>query len=437
MDSPVVSKYKNPADYFKILFRRKQLIIIPTYIGLVLGIMACLILPPTWQSSTIIMVEEEKIINPLIQNLAVSTSVSQRMASVREVLLGWNSLVDLSRKLGLDKKIKNQQGFEDLIYDLKKNIQVQMRPPNIIILSYFGQTPEETQQVAKTMTDILIERNMKSQTKETDVAITFIKEQLDIYKRKIKESEIAQIDGELKKLLVDSTEEHPLVKELRGKLDIATKELNSGEYEVKNSDVPVNSATKKALEAELDKVLKQQEQPSMGAPGSSEPQDANASIYKLMLMDKVDSSRASDISVNQSIYNMLLQRLETAKITQRLETSREGTRYTVLDPARLPLKPVKPNKAIVLLMGLFLGLGAGLGLVFMREFMDQSILDVEDAKQNLSGPVLGAIPRITTAEEIARERSAAMTMTIISSIVGVVLVVAALLISLLRGVPHV
>ncbi len=437
MDSPVVSKYKNPADYFKILFRRKQLIIIPTYIGLVLGIMACLILPPTWQSSTIIMVEEEKIINPLIQNLAVSTSVSQRMASVREVLLGWNSLVDLSRKLGLDKKIKNQQGFEDLIYDLKKNIQVQMRPPNIIILSYFGQTPEETQQVAKTLTDILIERNMKSQTKETDVAITFIKEQLDIYKRKIKESEIAQIDGELKKLLVDSTEEHPLVKELRGKLDIATKELNSGEYEVKNNNAPVNSATKKALEAELDKVLKQQDQPSMGAPGSSEPQDANASIYKLMLMDKVDSSRASDISVNQSIYNMLLQRLETAKITQRLETSREGTRYTVLDPARLPLKPVKPNKVLVLFMGLFLGLGAGLALVFMREFMDQSILDVEDAKHNLSGPVLGAIPRITTAEEIARERSAAMTMTIISSIVGVVLVVAALLISLLRGVPHV
>jgi hypothetical protein len=134
---------------------------------------------------------------------------------------------------------------------------------------------------------------------------------------------------------------------------------------------------------------------------------------------------------------MLLERLETAKITQRLETSREGTRYTVLDPARLPLSPVKPNKPLVILLGLFLGLGCGLGLVFMREFMDQSVLDVEDAKLSLVGPVLGAIPRITTAEEVARERSSAVTLTVISTIIGIVLVVAALLISLFRGMPNV
>jgi len=436
MESPAASRYKNPLDYLKIIFRRKQFIIIPAYIGLVGGIMACLLLPPTWQSSTILMVEEEKIINPLIQNLAVSTSVSQRMASVKEQLLGWNSLVDLSKKLGLDRRIKDQQGFEDLILGLRSNIQVQMRPPNIIILSYFGKTPQETQVVAKSLTDILIERNMKSQTKETDVAITFITEQLDIYKRKIKESEISQLQDELKKLLTDSTEEHPLVRELRAKLAIANKELSSGEFDVKGTDLPSSSAAKKALEEELDKVLKQQDQSGMGKMTTA-AQDSNASIYKLMLMDKVDSANSRDINVNQTIYNMLLQRLETAKITQRLETSREGTRYTVLDPARLPLKPVKPNKPLVILIGLFFGLGCGLALVFMREFMDQSILDVEDAKLSLAGPVLGAIPRITTAEEVAHERSTALTLTVISSIVGVVLVIAALLISLFRGMPNV
>lgn len=436
MDSPAAGRYKNPLDYLKIIFRRKALIIIPAYIGLVGGIMACLLLAPTWQSSTILMVEEEKIINPLIQNLAVSTSVAQRMASVKEVLLGWNSLVDLSRKLGLDKNIKSQQGFEDLILGLRANIQVQMRPPNIIILSYFGKTPQETQVVAKALTDILIERNMKSQTKETDVAITFITEQLDIYKRKIKESEISQLDDELKKLLTDSTEEHPLVKELRGKIAIATKELNSGDYQVKGGDMPTNMATKKALEQELDKVLKQQDEGAAGGTTTA-AQDSNASIYKMMLMDKVDSAKARDIDVNQTIYNMLLQRLETAKITQRLETSREGTHYTVLDPARLPLTPVKPNKPLVIFIGLFLGLGLGLALVFLREFMDQSVLDVEDAKLSLVGPVLGAIPRITTAEEVAHERSSAITLTVISTIIGIVLVVVALLISLFRGMPNV
>jgi uncharacterized protein involved in exopolysaccharide biosynthesis len=434
MDSPATtSKYRNPVDYLKVLFRRKALIIIPTYVGLVLGIMASVLTPPTWQSSSIILVEEEKIINPLIQNLAVSTSAKERMSSIREVILGWNSLVDLARKLNLDQKVGDQEGFEGLIMNLRKNIQVTMRPPNVIVISYLGKNRKETQLIAKTLMDILIERNMKTQTKETDVAISFITEQLAIYKRKIKESEIAELQDQLKALLVDSTEEHPMVKELRGKIANVQKELNSGEYEVKGG-APVDSATKQTLEKELDRMLNSQTQ---GAVVGDVQPDTSASIYKLMLMDKVDSARARDINVNQTIYNMLLQRLETAKITQRLETSREGTRYTIIDPPRLPLTPVQPNKPLLIFMGLFVGLGCGVGLAFMKEFMDQSVLDVEDAKLSFTYPLLGAIPRITTPEEVAAERSAAMKLMVVSSVIGIALLIAAVLVSLMRGVYNV
>ena len=433
MESTENTKYRSSMDYLKVIFRRKALIIIPAYIGLVGGIMACVLMAPTWQSSTVILVEEEKIINPLIQNLAVSTSAKQRIESIREVILGWNSLVDLARKLGLDQKVRDQQGFENMIMDLRNNIKVGMRPPNVIMISYFGKNPKETQLVTKTLTDILIESNVKTQTKETDVAITFITEQLAIYKRKIKESEIADLNDKLKALLVDSTEEHPMVKELRGKIEIATKELNSGEYEVKGTSSSVDPKTKEALEKELDRVLNQQDQ---GMAVNTQP-DTSASLYKLMLMDKVSSARASDINVNQTIYDMLLQRLETAKITQRLETSREGTRYTVIDPPRLPLSPVKPNKPLVIFLGLIAGLGCGVGLAFVKEFMDQSVLDVEDAKLSFSSPLLGAIPRITTQDEVKAEQSFTRTVTIISIVVGVALVIAALIVSFMRGVYNV
>jgi hypothetical protein len=105
----------------------------------------------------------------------------------------------------------------------------------------------------------------------------------------------------------------------------------------------------------------------------------------------------------------------------------------VLDPARLPLSPVKPNKLLVIFIGLFAGLASGAGLAFMSEFMDQSVLDVEDAKLSFPLPLLGAIPRITTQEEITAERSRMMTATVIATISGVILVVAALLIALFRG----
>jgi len=397
---------RNPLEYLKVFFRRKWLFITPVFICFVLSIVACFLLPPTWESSAIILVEEEKIINPLIQNLAVSTTASQRMQSIKEILLGWNSLVELTKKLNLAKDVQTQYQFEQLILKLRKDIEVRMRQPNIIQISYVGKSPQETQLVAKTLTEILVEKNMESQTKETDVAISFIQEQLAIYKRKIKESEISKLQEDLKKLLVDSTDQHPVVKELRQKIAIANKELESGDYQVKGTEQPLNNATREAMKQELDKIINKETTALSGSTAfaSETPTDPNTSIYKLLLMDKVDSSLARDMNVNENIYNMLLQKLETAKITQRLETSREGTRYTIIDPPRLPFKPVKPNKIKVMLLGLFLGAASGAGLVFGKEFIDQSFLDIEDAKQKLDLPILGAISRLTTQEEIDKEK---------------------------------
>lgn len=434
METQELIKYRNPVDYLKVFFRRKWLFIAPLFIGLVLSILACFLLPLSWQSSAIILVEEEKIINPLIQNLAVSTTAVQRMQSIREILLGWNSLVELTKKLGLDKDAQTQSQFENLILGLRKNIDVRMRQPNIIQISYIGKNPQQTQIVAKTLTDILVEKNMESQTKETDVAIKFIKEQLAIYKRKIKESEIAKLEEELKKLVMDSTEQHPLVRELRGKIAIARKELESGEYEVKGGDQLILDSTREAMKQELDKIISQEKDVYSGANAyaAESIHDPNVSIYKLLLMDKVDSSLARDMNVNENIYNMLLQKLETAKITQRLETSREGTRYTIIDPPRTPLKPIKPNKALVVFMGLFLGLFSGAGLVLGREFMDHSFLDIEDAKQNLELPVLGAISRLTTQEEIDKEKYIKKKLIIIALVSSAVLIFTVMLISFFK-----
>ena len=429
-----ILKYRNPVEYLKIFFHRKWLLIAPIFAGLVLGIIACFLLPPRYESSTMIMVEEQKIINPLIQNLAVSSTAAQRMENIKEIILGWNSLVELTQKLNLTKDPQNQARLEALVKDLRDSITVRMKQTNIIQISYFDREAQQAQRVTQTLTDILIKRNTESQTKETDVAINFITEQLAIYKRKIKESEINQLQDQLKNLLIDSTEQHPLVKELRQKIAAAQKELESGEYEVASTEQPLNNATRQALKNELDKIIDRGTQaiPGSTAYASETERDPGASIYKLLLMDKVGTSLAQDIDVNKNIYQMLLQRLETAKITQRLEVSKEGTRYTIIEPARLPLKPTKPNKIKVIFLGMFLGTFAGTGLVFGKEFMDHSFLDIEDAKQSLALPVLGAISRITTQEQIEKEKIRKKTLIVGALILSASLIILSILYSFLR-----
>lgn len=429
---------RNPIDYLKIFFRRKWLFISPVFIGFVISIIACFLLPPTYQSSTVILVEEEKIINPLIQGLAVSTSVAHRMRTLREQLLSWNSIVELTEKLKLAKDVKTQKQFEALIKGIRRRIVVRMRGPNIIRLAYFSKNPEETQLVTKTLTDILIEKNLRSQTKETDVAINFIKDQLQVYKRKIKESEIASMDDELKKLLMDSTEQHPLVKELRRKINILREEFESGEYTVEETVGAKSDPVYKALKQGIKKIT---EEGTLSVSDSfdyafnnkaEENLSPEASIYKLLLMDKLDSVLARDMRVNENIYNMLLQKLETAKITQRLEVSKEGTRYTILDPPLLPLAPSKPKKILVIFLGLFFGSIAGTGLVLGKEFMDHSFLDIDDAKNNLALPILGAISRLTTQKEIDKEKYKRRILIISALTVSIIFIIVAMLVSFFR-----
>lgn len=436
MENLETIKFKHPRDYLKIIFRRKWLIILPAYIGLAAGIIVSFLLSPKYEAYTVIMVEEEKIINPLIQGLAVSSSAAQRMQSIKERILGWNNLADLVGKLGLAKNADSQGGLENIILGLRGSINVQMQgattkissgAPTVIRMSYVSQDPRRAQMIVQALADNLVNENMRFQTKETEVAINFIKEQLEVYKRKIKESEISDLEEQLKTLLADSTEQHPLVKELRQKLTSAQNELNSGDFKVSAASLPKDNPAYQVLQSELDKIISKETgsagaSAAYAATGSEAESSPNASIYKIMLMDKVDSVLARDKNVNENIYNMLLSKLETARITHRLEISRQGTRYNIIDPARLPLKPMKSNKLMVIVMGLLAGAVSGTGLVFGKEFLDQSFIDIDDAKNTLELPVLGAISCITTQEEINKENHTKKKVAVVTAVSSLVLI---------------
>ena len=93
-----------------------------------------------------------------------------------------------------------------------------------------------------------------------------------------------------------------------------------------------------------------------------------------------------DLKLNESLYLTMKQKYEESRIT---EAGKLG-KVHILDPALIAIK-VKPNKKMNLLLGLFLGTGLGVGFVFLREFLDQTVKAVEHLeRKGLS--ILGIIP---------------------------------------------
>jgi len=415
----------SPIAYLKIFFRRKELILIPAFAGLVLGICTGIILPKKYRSSTVILVEEGKSDNPLFNKIAVSTTVRQRMAGVKESILGWNSMVEVVRRLRLDKDVKSKAEFEKLIVGLRERIIIRLKGNNILHLDYIGYTPENTRDVVKTITEIFVGKNIRMQTQATQDAINFIEEQLQVYKGKIKSAEIAQLSDQLDTILIDSTEDHPMVKQLRDQLNAKKEELKKENLEF-TENLALEPASTSPIIDEIKRALDNLEGTTME---DRTIRADSADYYKVMLIDKMDSVLARDAGVNNQIYNMLLQRLETARITQRLQSSKEGTRYTVLDPPRIPLKPFKPNRILVALIGMFFGGIFGVALVVAVEFLDKSFIDVEDAKNYLGVALFGAISKINTADSVRRDREKQFWMYSLSLVCGILAVVATVVVT--------
>lgn len=75
----------------------------------------------------------------------------------------------------------------------------------------------------------------------------------------------------------------------------------------------------------------------------------------------------------------------------------------VVDPAKVPLDPVKPRKLLTLLLGVFGGLVGSVGLAFFINYLDDSIKGQDDVETYLQLPFLGYIPNIKSNNVVARD----------------------------------
>ena len=71
---------------------------------------------------------------------------------------------------------------------------------------------------------------------------------------------------------------------------------------------------------------------------------------------------------------------------------------TVVSPAIVPNKPIKPNAKNNFLVSIFIGLLLGVMFCFVRESLDSSIATISDVEQELALSMLGIIPHMTREE---------------------------------------
>lgn len=98
-----------------------------------------------------------------------------------------------------------------------------------------------------------------------------------------------------------------------------------------------------------------------------------------------------ELTANEKLYLLIEEKYQESLIN---EQSTPGN-VLIIDEARRPIFPSKPNRKLIVIVGLILGIGLGLGFAFIRNYFDNTVKTPEDIqKQNIN--VLGWIPSFET-----------------------------------------
>jgi capsular exopolysaccharide synthesis family protein len=95
-----------------------------------------------------------------------------------------------------------------------------------------------------------------------------------------------------------------------------------------------------------------------------------------------------DVDANKELYNSLLQRLNEVGVV----AMSKATNIQVVDRAIFPGEPDKPNKTQNILLSILFGLMGGIGLAFLVEYFDNTVVDVQEIEKRMHVPSLGMIP---------------------------------------------
>lgn len=503
-------------DYLKIVFHRKWFFILPFVVVFFTATIGSFFLPKYYSSSVLILVEEEKPVNPLARELPYGVAgppatLAEQLKTLTERILNYPHLITLVRALRLDRGVTDPMAYEKIIMGIRQRTEVKMKAPDVFQISYEDKNPKMSRAIVNTLVQIFIDENLSKKAEEAMLAVKFADEQAQLYKKKLEESERAlyefkskyplqlpgkEVDLNVNMLINYSTSLTSIgmnLKETENRIDLLKRQLAGREPVLISSEMADLNPAISRLSARLQDFQSRLDTLMATDPQSPEVLDIQVEIEDVREKLRLESEKMVDIEtaqtaplfyrrleqklkdaerdaddlrarkkeleklvgqyegkieslpeqekelarlmrdnrVNENIYEMLRMKVEENRLTAE-EVKEKGTKYTILEKARLPLKPSKPQILLTSIVAFILGALSGFGCVFLAEFADHSFRGVEDAKRFLELPILGAIPTIADGNSLMATRRQRRRIAIVVTIFFVVSFIVAVITSNIR-----
>jgi capsular exopolysaccharide synthesis family protein len=277
---------------------------------------------------------------------------------------------------------------ERLGYPVNKNqVRVQQtRDTQIIEVVIEDGNPQRAAEIANVLLEVLIEQNETLQAGRYAATEESIQAQIAQV-----EDQMSQLQLEVDKLTTQSFEDQlaqvqAQIKPLQEEVTTLQKEMAALEPDryTKASEVPERRAQIAEKQARIDQIqplleLYQQIYSNLVVLGQPVESGSNASSRLAQLQSTLD--------LYQNLYINLLSSLETVRLARLQNTPN----IVQIEPAVQPEEPIRPRPLTNTALAGAVGLMLAAGIVFLIEYLDDTLKTPEDVEQVLGVPVLGFV----------------------------------------------
>jgi capsular polysaccharide biosynthesis protein len=180
-------------DIWRMVCRRKWLLILPCIAIALGGAVLCYYLPNIYRATTVILVEAQRVPEAYVQSI-VSTSVQDRLRTITQQIKSYTRLEEVIRSVRLMDNLQDRKAVDEYIERMREKIEVNVKGNDAFTISYSDKSPRVVQQVTNKLASLFIGENIKVReqyvTGTTDFLeseLSRVRDLLEIQEKKINE----------------------------------------------------------------------------------------------------------------------------------------------------------------------------------------------------------------------------------------------------------
>jgi succinoglycan biosynthesis transport protein ExoP len=449
--------------YVNLVKKRKLPFALISFVIMTGFVVMSYLLPKKYEAKSTVFIEKN-VISDLVKGIVVSPSMEDTIKVLNYALTSRTLLVKVIDELDLNVKNKSDRELEGLIASIQKNMAVTTKDKNIFFITYKSENPRIARDFVNTLVRRYIEGNVSSKREESYGATKFLSEQIDTFREKFEKTEVEANNYKRDKGGIIAINEGKLFEEINTAqqklydLQLRRRHLEGLQPVTRKAGDPMQSrliALQKRLDelrveftenypevikvkTDIETIREQIKGRPAGEILGSDPQDmekAEAEIGAIRVSEEglkryissnqamlrtIPSAKAGleklELEKNnqKNIYDQLVARHGQSEVSKQMEVQDKTTTFRVVDPAILPIKPVSPNRVMIILLGILAGVAGSFGILFLLDQLDRSVKSLDELK-SLGVPVLAVIPKMQNPVEIAATRKKELRLYVISA----------------------